>query len=45
VTGKVFNYLLDNLETQQAVLYQVLLKAQIYARMLPDDKALLVEQL
>lgn len=44
ITGKAFNMLLQDPE-QKAVLQQVLLKAQIYARMSPDDKAALVEQL
>ena len=46
LTGKAFNFLLTSLEpSNQAVLKQVLLKAQIYARMSPDDKAKLVEKL
>ncbi len=46
LTGKAFNHLLNsNDPLNQAVLKQVLLKAQIYARMSPDDKARLVENL
>ena len=46
LTGKAFNILLqDQSPYSQAVLKQVLLKAQIYARMSPDDKAKLVEKL
>jgi len=46
LTGKAFNYLLTSDDpANQAVLKQVLLKAQIYARMSPDDKAKLVEKL
>jgi cation-transporting P-type ATPase 13A2 len=46
ITGKAFNLLLNDPEPQQqAVLKQVLIKSQIYARMSPDDKAKLVEKL
>lgn len=46
LTGKAFNTLLnDPSPCAQAILKQVLLKAQIYARMAPDDKAKLVEKL
>lgn len=44
ITGKAFNMLLNDLN-QKSILKKVLLKAQIYARMSPDDKAKLVEQL
>lgn len=44
LTGKAFNILLNDPD-QAKVLKQVLFKAQIYARMSPDDKAKLVEQL
>jgi len=44
LTGKAFNILLTDPD-QQAVLKQVLIKAQIYARMGPDDKAKLIEKL
>jgi len=42
LTGKAFNILLNDPD-QAKVLKQVLFKAQIYARMSPDDKAKLVE--
>lgn len=44
LTGKAFNILLND-PSQSSVLKQVLFKAQIYARMSPDDKAKLVEML
>jgi magnesium-transporting ATPase (P-type) len=44
ITGKAFNVLLSD-PSQSAVLKKVLLNAQIYARMSPDDKAKLVEKL
>ena len=44
ITGKAFNHLVYSL-SEQATLHRVLFKAQIYARMSPDDKAVLVEQL
>jgi magnesium-transporting ATPase (P-type) len=46
VTGKAFNHLLNDTDpSSQVVLKQVLIKAQIYARMQPDDKVKLVEKL
>jgi cation-transporting ATPase 13A3/4/5 len=46
ITGKAFNHLINDTDpSQQAVLKQVLIKSQIYARMSPDDKAKLVEKL
>jgi len=45
ITGKAFNYLVKAGESQHKILERVLFKAQIYARMSPDDKATLVEQL
>jgi magnesium-transporting ATPase (P-type) len=42
ITGKAFNLLLND-SNQKSVLKKVLMKAQIYARMSPDDKAKLVE--
>lgn len=44
ITGKAFNLLLDD-PSKLYILKRVLLKAQIYARMSPDDKAYLVESL
>jgi len=44
ITGKAFNHLVSDPDQQQ-ILQRVLLKAQIYARMSPDDKATLVEKL
>jgi cation-transporting ATPase 13A2 len=44
ITGKAFNMLLNDPDSTP-ILNQVLLKAQIYARMSPDDKAKLVEKL
>lgn len=42
LTGKAFHCLLNDPDSK-VVLKQVLFKAQIYARMSPDDKAKLVE--
>jgi cation-transporting ATPase 13A2 len=44
ITGKAFNHLVLD-PSQNQILQRVLLKAQIYARMSPDDKATLVEKL
>ena len=44
VTGKVFNFLLND-PSMKSVLQEVVLRGQIYARMTPDDKAKLVNQL
>jgi magnesium-transporting ATPase (P-type) len=44
ITGKAFNHLVKS-PSDQATLHRVLFKAQIYARMSPEDKAALVEQL
>jgi cation-transporting ATPase 13A2 len=44
LTGKAFDILVND-PAQVNTLKQVLLKAQIYARMSPDDKAKLVEKL
>ena len=44
ITGKAFDILIND-EQQKPILKKVLLKAQIYARMSPDDKAKLVELL
>lgn len=44
ITGKAFNMLATD-ELQKEVMKNVLLKAQIYARMSPDDKATLVANL
>ena len=44
ITGKAFNYLVHN-PLKQHILQRILIKAQIYARMSPDDKATLVDRL
>lgn len=44
ITGKAFNFLVNN-KNQESTLQKVLFKAQIYARMSPDDKATLVSNL
>jgi len=44
ITGKAFNMLVSD-EKRVSTLQRVLLKAQIYARMSPDDKAILVANL
>jgi cation-transporting ATPase 13A3/4/5 len=44
ITGKAFNYLIKT-PSMKAVLHNVLIKGQIFARMTPDDKAKLVESL
>jgi cation-transporting ATPase 13A3/4/5 len=38
ITGKAFNYLLKD-PSMKAVIQQVLLRGQVFARMTPDDKA------
>lgn len=44
IEGKAFNFLIKQ-ENLKAVLYSVLMKGQIFARMSPDDKARLVTEL
>jgi magnesium-transporting ATPase (P-type) len=44
ITGKAFDLILND-PGQESILQKVLYKAQIYARMSPDDKAKLVEKL
>lgn len=44
ITGKAFNYLVND-PAMKAILQQVLLRGQVFARMTPEDKATLVEQL
>ena len=44
ITGKAFNLLVQD-PAEKVTLQRVLLKAQIYARMSPDDKATLVANL
>jgi cation-transporting ATPase 13A2 len=44
ITGKAFNYLIQT-PSMKAVLHNVIIKGQIFARMTPDDKAKLVESL
>lgn len=44
LTGRAFNLLLSD-HIYKLVLGRVLLKAQIYARMAPEDKALLITNL
>jgi cation-transporting ATPase 13A2 len=43
--GKTLAFISENREKYDAVLHKILLKAQVYARMSPDDKANLVELL
>ena len=45
LNGKTLQYMIDNKSRYGTVLLKVLYKAQVYARMSPDDKAKLVEQL
>lgn len=45
VTGKAFNHILENKHDNPFILNSVLAKANVYARMGPDDKANLVENL
>ena len=44
LTGKAFNLLASD-PKYEAILFSVVLKGHIFARMSPDDKALLVEKL
>ena len=44
VSGKVLNYLIEN-QNEEQTLTRVLIRAQIFARMSPHDKALLIEYL
>ena len=43
MTGKAFNYIQANREKYEYLFLSVLAKAQVYARMSPDDKANLVD--
>ena len=45
LNGSTLAFLIKNKETYGVVLYKILFKAQVYARMSPDDKAALVELL
>lgn len=45
LNGKTLHFLSQNKEQYEPVLRKVLMKAQVYARMSPDDKATLVELL
>lgn len=45
LNGKTLNFMIQNKEKYDSVLRKVLYKAQVYARMSPDDKANLVELL
>lgn len=45
ITGKAFNYLNLSKEQEPYLFNAVLAKANIYARMSPDDKALLLESI
>lgn len=45
LTGKAFKYLEERQKTQEFAFKSVLAKAQVYARMSPDDKAFLVDNL
>ena len=43
LNGKALQYLFTRKQSHESLLHKVLLKAQVYARMSPDDKAVLVE--
>lgn len=45
LNGKTLNFMISNQERYNQVLMKVLHKAQVYARMSPEDKANLVELL
>lgn len=45
LTGKAFKYALDRQIAQPFVFNSILAKARVFARMSPDDKALLVDSL
>ena len=45
LTGKAFKYALDRQHTNPFVFNSILAKARVFARMSPDDKALLVDSL
>ena len=45
LNGSTLAFLYKNKRTYAAVLHKVLFKAQVYARMSPDDKAMLIELL
>lgn len=39
INGQCLSFLVENIDQYEAVLFKVLLKAQVYARMSPDGKA------
>ena len=45
VTGKALKHIIENRETNPYVLNSVIAKAKVFARMGPDDKASLVENI
>ena len=45
ITGKTFNHMYQNRDKYEVAMRKILYKAQIYARMSPDDKANLVDTL
>jgi len=45
LTVKAFNFLEKNKEEEEYAFRSVLAKAQVFARMSPDDKALLITSL
>lgn len=45
LNGSTLQFLHDKMEKYDGVLLQILIKAQVYARMTPDGKAMLVEML
>ena len=45
ITGKAFKHVLERLHENPYVFNSILAKAKVYARMAPEDKALLVESL
>lgn len=45
MTGRAFRYLNENIDRYEYEFKSVLHRAQVYARMSPEDKALLVESM
>ena len=45
LTGKAFKHAMERKEQNPFMFNAILAKAKVYARMSPDDKALLVESL
>lgn len=45
INGPTFQYLLEHIDKYEVVLLKILAKAQVYARMSPEGKAMLVDKL